>query len=85
MTERGAFIYCGTRIEPATKKGYIRLHKLDGIAHVSLLSPEAANLIEILAAAAVVVVVGVDGETGRDGNTRNGGMEYGVRRWNLGQ
>ena len=41
-----------TRIEPASEEGE-SLHKLEGIAHVPLLSPEAANLIEILAAVEV--------------------------------
>ena len=65
-----------TRMEPASKEGE-SLHKLEGIAHVPLLSPEAANLIEILAAAAVVS----DGRGGRAPRE----TDYGVWRCNLGQ
>ena len=64
-----------TRMEPASEEGE-SLHKLEGIAHVPLLSPEAANLIEILAA--VEVASESEGAAGaREAGTgsfgRNGG------------
>ena len=65
-----------TRIEPASGEGE-SLHKLEEIAHVPLLSPEAANLIEILAAVEVASESGGAAgarEAGTGSLGRNGGI-----------